>query len=84
MDEEYRNIPFPFEKINVPAFNIEYEWTIEELEGYLNTWSALQKFTAQHNYNPVDDLIRRIKPYWEKERMTIVFPVHLLLGRVEK
>ena len=31
VDEEYRNIPFPFEKKNVPSFTIEYSWTIEEL-----------------------------------------------------
>jgi ubiquinone/menaquinone biosynthesis C-methylase UbiE len=84
VDEEYRTIPFPFTKIATPVFTIEYEWTIEELKGYLNTWSALQKFTAQHTYNPVDDLVRRIKPYWEQERMKIIFPVHLLLGRIEK
>ncbi len=84
VDEEYRNIPFPFTKIITPAFAIEYNWTIEELEGYLNTWSALQKFISRNNYNPVDDLLQRIKPHWKKEQMKIIFPVHLLLGSVEK
>lgn len=84
VDEEYRNIPFPFEKINAPPFTIEYDWTIDELEGYLNTWSALQKFITKNKYNPVDDLIRRITPCWKQERMKIDFPVHLLIGRVEK
>jgi ubiquinone/menaquinone biosynthesis C-methylase UbiE len=84
VDEEYSTLPFPFTKMATPVFTMEYEWTIEELKGYLNTWSALQKFTAQHHYNPVDDLIRSIEPHWKQERMKIVFPVHLLLGRVEK
>ena len=84
VDEEYRNIPFPFEKKNVPSFTIEYNWTIEELEGYLITWSAMQKFIPKNKYNPVDDLISSIKLHWKQERMKIVFPVHLLLGRVEK
>jgi ubiquinone/menaquinone biosynthesis C-methylase UbiE len=84
VDEEYRNIPFPFPKINTPPFTIEYNWTIEELEGYLNTWSALQKFITKNNYNPVDDLVQRIKPYWKQEQMKISFPVHLLMGRIIK
>ncbi|MEP7373871.1 MAG: class I SAM-dependent methyltransferase [Chitinophagaceae bacterium] len=84
VDEEYRNIPFPFKKINVPAFIIEYNWTIEELEGYLNTWSGLQKFITKNNYNPVDGLIQRIKPYWKQEQMKVIFPVHLLLGKIVK
>jgi len=84
VDEEYRNIPFPFEKIPTPSFTIEYNWTVGELEGYLNTWSALQKFITKNNYNPVDDLLKRIKPRWKQEQMKILFPVHLLLGRIIK
>lgn len=84
VDEEYKNIPFPFARISTPDFAIEYEWTIEELEGYFNTWSALQKFIAANQYNPVDELIRCIKPLWKQEKMKIHFPVHLLMGRIEK
>jgi len=84
VDEEYRNIPFPFSKINTPVFTMDYHWTIEELEGYLNTWSALQKFTRKNNYNPVAELIQQIKPAWNQEKMRVSFPVHLLMGKVEK
>ncbi|HKZ65139.1 MAG TPA: class I SAM-dependent methyltransferase [Chitinophagaceae bacterium] len=84
VDEQYRNIPFPFTKINTPVFSIEYEWTTEELEGYLNTWSGLQKFIATNQYNPVDELMIHIKPLWKQKKMKTSFPVHLLMGRVEK
>jgi hypothetical protein len=36
------------------------------------------------SYNPVDDLVARIRPFWKNEKMPVCFPVHLLLGRVEK
>jgi len=84
VDEEYRNIPFPFTKINTPSFIAEYNWTIDELEGYLNTWSAVQKFITKTNFNPVHNLVERIRPYWRPEKMKISFPVHLLMGRIEK
>jgi len=84
VDEEYRNIPFPFTKIDTPVFYIEYEWTTEELKGYLNTWSGLQKFIAVKQYNPVDGLMIDIKSLWKQEKMKIHFPVHLLMGRIEK
>ncbi|MGZ8515840.1 MAG: class I SAM-dependent methyltransferase [Chitinophagaceae bacterium] len=84
VNEEYRNIPFPFTKISTPAFSIKYEWTTGELEGYLNTWSALQKFITANGYNPVDELMSRIKSFWRQEKMEIRFPVHLLMGRIEK
>lgn len=84
VDEEYRSIPFPFEKIKTPVFQIGYEWTIDELEGYFNTWSALQKFIAVKNYNPVNELMEKIRPFWKTEKMSIIFPIHLLIGPIEK
>ena len=84
VDEEYKTIPFPFKEITAPKFDMEYDWTIEEMEGYINTWSALQKFIATNNYNPVPDVIKQIIPYWKNERMKISFPLHIRIGRVEK
>lgn len=84
VDEEYRTIPFPFNKMNTPEFIITYEWTLAELEGYFNTWSALQKFISARQYNPVEKLITHIKTSWKEEKMRVNFPIHLLIGRIEK
>lgn len=82
VDNNYTTIPFPFKEISTPVFSIEYSWTIDELEGYFNTWSALQKFIAANNYNPVPKLIQQISPFWQSKKMKIVFPLHLRMGRV--
>jgi len=84
VDEEYKTIPFPFREIAAPKFNIEYYWTIEELKGYLDTWSAVQKFISANNYNPVAEIIDQIRPCWKEERMKISFPLHIRIGRIEK
>jgi ubiquinone/menaquinone biosynthesis C-methylase UbiE len=84
VDEEYKTIPFPFSEITTPDFNMEYYWTIEELEGYISTWSALQKFISANNHNPVPEVVNRIRPHWKNERMKISFPLHLRTGRIEK
>ena len=84
VDEEYKTISFPFKEIAAPKFDMQYYWTIEELEGYLNTWSAVQKFIAVNNNNPVPDVIKQIMPDWRSERMKISFPLHIRMGRMEK
>ena len=84
VDTNYTTIPFPFKEIKTPSFVIDYQWTLEELEGYFNTWSALQKFIAANGHNPVPELIHQIEPYWTSERMKIVFPLHLRMGKIEK
>jgi len=57
--------------------------TANDLEGYINSWSALQKFITANNYNPIDKFIEQVKPYW-KGKMKVVFPIHVRIGRIEK
>ncbi len=81
VDDGYATIPFPFTEIKTPPFTIEVNWSLKDLEGYLNTWSALQKFIAVNSYSPVKDIIERIRPHWGNgEKRKMIFPVHLRLG----
>ncbi len=82
VDDNYTTIPFPFVEIKSPGFEIRFEWSMAELEGYLNTWSALQKFISLNNYNPVDDLMKEIQTLWEGEKMKVVFPIYMRMGRI--
>ncbi|MEO6489081.1 MAG: class I SAM-dependent methyltransferase [Ferruginibacter sp.] len=83
VDDKYSSIPFPFLEIIPPPFNIEVYWTFEHLEGYLNTWSALPKFIAANDYDPLPSLMKQIKQYWPNaESKKIIFPLHLRLGRM--
>ncbi|MEP7163146.1 MAG: class I SAM-dependent methyltransferase [Ferruginibacter sp.] len=83
VDDGYSSIPFPFEKINTPEFFIEVNWNTGDLEGYFNTWSALQKFTRHNNYNPVPALMKEIKLHWrDGHTRKIIFPIHLKMAVV--
>ena len=84
VDDKYTSIPFPFDEIEAPAFEIKIYWSLQDLEGYFYTWSALQKFTAAHNFSPVDDLITQLQPLWgAAEKREIIFPVQLRLGTIK-
>ncbi len=83
VNDNYVNIPFPFKSIAAPDFSIKVKWHLKDLEGYLNTWSALQKFISINNYNPVDGLIEEIKQNWPiAELRSVEFPLTLKLGYV--
>jgi SAM-dependent methyltransferase len=83
IDEEYKTIQFPFAEIKTREFSFLFQWTLTELEGYLNTWSSVQKFIRENNSNPVDQLVEQIKPLWNSEKMKIIFPLFLRLGKVK-
>jgi ubiquinone/menaquinone biosynthesis C-methylase UbiE len=84
VDEGYKTIPFPFKEIETPSFQMQFDWTIEQVEGYLNTWSAVVKFIKQEQYNPVDELIKKIRNcvHEDTKSLTVVFPIHLRMGIV--
>jgi ubiquinone/menaquinone biosynthesis C-methylase UbiE len=82
VDNNYTTLPFPFAEIKTPAFSIEYQWALQDLEGYFNTWSALQKFISANQYNPVPELVKTIQPYWKEEKMKVIFPIHMRMGRI--
>ncbi len=84
IDEEYRSIPFPFEIMESPTFAMEYEWTLTELEGYLNTWSSVQKYIKIHHENPVDAFIESLKAiYQNTDILKVNFPVFMKMGEVK-
>jgi hypothetical protein len=84
VDDHYTTIPFPFEEISCPVFSIRLEWSIDELEGYILTWSAVQKFMQVNNFNPVTALMKQVKPAWTGERIHLHFPVYMRMGRIQK
>ncbi len=82
IDEHYKTISFPFQEIETPEFSFSFQWTLPELRGYLNTWSSVQKFIKEKNFNPVEKLMDQIQPLWKSEKTEIRFPLFLRIGRV--
>jgi ubiquinone/menaquinone biosynthesis C-methylase UbiE len=85
IDEKYNTIPFPLEEIRSPSFNIKTNWSLKELEGYMNTWSAVQHFIKKNNSNPVTTLFEKIRAVFdERKSLQINFPIFMRTGRVIK
>lgn len=83
LDEEYKTIPFDFEEIEVKQFQNELTWTIDQLTGYLETWSAVQHYIKKNNENPVDIIRDELKQSWEQGDKKITFPLLLRIGNLK-
>lgn len=53
VEEGYRSLPFPYPELAVPGFEIHARLSARELEGYLRTWSATQRYVSAHGEDPV-------------------------------
>jgi SAM-dependent methyltransferase len=84
IDDELKSMEFPFKEVTAPPFTMRFGWTLGQLEGYLNTWSATQKFVRENSENPVDKLIKRVETKSTKKEFPVEFPLFLRLGSVEQ
>jgi SAM-dependent methyltransferase len=53
IEKGYAGLPFPFATLDTPVFYIEVSWNLEQVLGYLYTWSATQRYIAGHDDNPL-------------------------------
>ena len=53
VDAGYQDIQPPFARIAVPAFAIQLEWDLQQLLGYLGTWSAVQRLEQACGGDPL-------------------------------
>jgi ubiquinone/menaquinone biosynthesis C-methylase UbiE len=78
----YVDLPFPYERIETPAFAIQLRWTFAQLMDYLATWTAVKRYVAQGHPSFLHDAADALVPIWRSEgSRTIVMPLHVVCGR---
>ena len=64
VEDGYQSLPFPFDAIEPPRFTMSLLWTLDDLLGYLGTWSATRRFIQTHDTNPVDQIAEALTHAW--------------------
>jgi SAM-dependent methyltransferase len=79
----YRELPFPFNEIATPTFEIAVQWSFPHLVGYLRTWSATQRFMRANEQDPVQLIEADLARAWRNpaEKRLATWPLTLRLGR---
>jgi SAM-dependent methyltransferase len=82
IDEAYQNLPFPFEPIHVPSFEMPCAWSFGQMMGFLNTWSAVKEYEKEKGINPLSLVADYFEKAWGgEERRKVVFPLFVRAGR---
>ncbi|HYD21397.1 MAG TPA: class I SAM-dependent methyltransferase [Flavipsychrobacter sp.] len=83
VDKGYKNIDIPFEELETPIFHMEYQWTLDQFLGYINTWSSVHHYRTRKQTEPVPLLRDGLSGYWAaNETKAIDFPVFMRLFRI--
>lgn len=84
VENGYRELTFPFEPIEPPAFVMEADWSLDALVGYLGTWSAVTRYRKAVGVDPLVEARARVSAVWGEpsESRRIEWPLALRWGRV--
>lgn len=84
IESQYQTIPFPFTEIEAPSICMKTTWNLAQLLGYLNTWSATQRYIAQHQTHPLDKIADKIAATWGDPGVSkqIEWPLLLRVGKI--
>ncbi|HET9913668.1 MAG TPA: class I SAM-dependent methyltransferase [Anaerolineales bacterium] len=83
LEQRYETIPFPFEEITPPSFAMEMNWNLVQFAGFLDSWSATQRYKTQRGDHPLDLLWDKLLAAWgdENEARIVRWPLHFRIGR---
>jgi SAM-dependent methyltransferase len=82
VDDGYRQLPFPYPEVTAPPFAIEADWNLDQLLGYVSSWSAVARCMAREGTDPVVDLATAVSREWgESGRIRrVTWPISMRVG----
>lgn len=85
LQNHYAQIPFPFDPVDAPAFEIQRPSTFAQYTGYLRSWSASQTATRALGRDPLEPLLPELERAWPGEGLvTMTWPLSIRVGRKER
>src|SRR4029450_3916806 len=82
VESGYRTLPFPYPEMPTPALEIRHRWSLEDLLGYVGTWSATQRAREVTGKDPVPRLREARHPLWGRDvRRMVRWPLSIRVGR---
>jgi SAM-dependent methyltransferase len=82
--EQYRTLPFPFEEITPPKFTMETKWNLDDLIGFLSSWSAIPIYLRAEGVHPLDKILNELKESWGdlSQQKLVKWPLYFRIGKI--
>ena len=85
VENHYRDIVFPFETSVEEGLIMTREWNLEQLCGYITSWSALQRYTRANEADPLDLVGDKLLQAWgsnPEKTYRVEWPLTVIIGRM--
>jgi ubiquinone/menaquinone biosynthesis C-methylase UbiE len=64
IESNYSTLPFPFDQVEVPPFELQLDWKFEQVIGYVSSWSATARYREALGRDPVPLLVESLGAAW--------------------
>ncbi len=80
----YRELEFPFAELPFPSVVMQLDWSLDDLLGYLRTWSAVVRYTKAKGHDPIPTVRKELAAHWGAPdlKRRVVWPLAGRLGQV--
>ena len=84
VEQAYRTIDLPIDEVAAPPFEITADLTLAGVLGFVRTWSAVGRFLAVHDRDPVVELHQELLAVWGDPHTPrrLVWPIGVRAGRL--
>lgn len=80
-EEGYARIEFPGTLLSPPPFEMQAQWTADDMLGYLRTWSSCQRYEREHGGDPVGLIEDELRRAWGVVPRTVRWPLTVRVAR---
>jgi ubiquinone/menaquinone biosynthesis C-methylase UbiE len=86
VESGYDTLAFPLERIAQPShiatLRVEMHWTLEDVLGYVRSWSATVKYVEINQRDPAELLAADLEPIWPAGAVDVCLPLRVLAARL--
>ena len=82
IEQAYQSIYFPYAERPAPAYHMQVDWDLDQVMGYLATWSATRLYQKTIGKDPLAMLQPQLSDSWgdPQQLRAIHWPLHLKVG----
>ncbi|MCA8970716.1 MAG: class I SAM-dependent methyltransferase [Planctomycetes bacterium] len=80
----YRTLAFPFTEVEPPALEIERLWSVEDMLGYIETWSATRAARRVEGADALAEFEEDLRTAWGDIGLRVTWPIRMRAGTLDR